>query len=237
MIRCAPLSIDIAPTKLLFQVVSQALRFVSSAIRSGHYQSLFAADNIISSLVEGVVIPNVALREHDVEQFEDDPLEFIRLDLAVTSTGTDLATRRHAAADVLQALVSSGHEANTTKVVGSWIETGLKEYGNNRTENWRSKDSAIYLLTAVATKGSTSQHGVTSTNTLVNVIDFFSNHVYEDLQSSSGDVHPILQVDAIRFLLTFRNQVRFQVVSLILKYSLNLLISLPNLNCFRCFRL
>ncbi|KAF9027107.1 Cse1-domain-containing protein [Hymenopellis radicata] len=188
------------------QVVSQALRFVSSAIRSGHYQSLFAADNIISSLVEGVVIPNVALREHDVEQFEDDPLEFIRLDLAVTSTGTDLATRRHAAADVLQALVSSGHETNTTKVVGSWIETGLKEYGNNRTENWRSKDSAIYLLTAVATKGSTSQHGVTSTNTLVNVIDFFSNHVYADLQSNSGEVHPILQVDAIRFLLTFRNQ-------------------------------
>jgi exportin-2 (importin alpha re-exporter) len=42
---------------------------------------------------------------------------------------------------------------------------------------------------------------------LVDVVKFFSEHVFEDLQAASGTVHPILQVDAIRFLLTFRNQV------------------------------
>ncbi|KAK0446106.1 CAS/CSE protein [Armillaria borealis] len=169
-------------------LVSQALRFISTAIRSGHYQSLFSSPNIVSSLVEGVVVPNTSLREHDVEQFEDDPLE------------------RHSAADVLQALVSSGYETATTEIVGKWIETGLKQYEANKTENWRAKDSAIYLLTAVATKGQTTQQGVTSTNTLVDVIKFFSEHVFQDLEASAGTVHPILQVDAIRFLYTFRNQ-------------------------------
>jgi len=51
------------------------------------------------------------------------------------------------------------------------------------------------------------QHGVTAINALVDVVKFFSDNVFEDLQAASGTVHPILQVDAIRFLLTFRNQV------------------------------
>lgn len=145
-------------------MVSQSLRFISTAIRSGYYKALFSARETISSLVQGVVVPNVALREHDVEQFEDDPLEFIRLDLAVSATGTDLATRRQAAADVLQALVGSGYEAEATEIVGSWISTGLSEYTLNKEENWKAKDSAVYLLTAVATRGSTSQVGLAHPN-------------------------------------------------------------------------
>lgn len=187
-------------------LVSQSLRFISTAIRSGYYKALFSSTETISSLVQGVVVPNVALREHDVEQFEDDPLEFIRLDLAQSSTGSDLSTRRQAAADVLQALVGSGYETETTQIVGQWISTGLSEYEANKAQNWKAKDSAVYLLTAVATRGSTSQHGVTSTNALVDVVKFFSDHVFQDLKAAPGAVHPILQVDAIRFLYTFRNQ-------------------------------
>lgn len=173
--------------------------------------------------------------DHDIEQFEDDPLEFIRLDLSIpsTSAGTiggtssEAVTRRQAAADVLKALVAGGLEEETTEVVGSLIQKGLETYSSNPRENWRSKDVAVYLLGAIATRGSTvavrplltpaislfiltfnSQQGVTSTNSRINVVDFFSNNVFQDLQASEGTVHPILQVDAIRFLNTFRNQVR-----------------------------
>jgi exportin-2 (importin alpha re-exporter) len=144
------------------QLVSQSLRFLSTAIRTGLYKSLFSTRDTISSLVQGIVVPNVTLREHDVEQFEDDPLEFIRLDLALSSTGTDLATRRQAAADVLQALVGAGSEAVATEVAGEWIGSGLAQYDANKSENWKAKDSAVYLLTAVATRGSTSQVGTFS---------------------------------------------------------------------------
>lgn len=70
-----------------------------------------------------VIVPNLGLRgeseldtflictyaigiDHEVEQFEDDPLEYIRLDLSLSSTGTggltsEGTTRRQAAADVL----------------------------------------------------------------------------------------------------------------------------------------
>jgi len=128
-----------------------------------------------------VIVPNLGLRgqckpdlllsyayaiyaEHEVEQFEDDPLEYIRLDLSLSSTGaggltSEGTTRRQAAADVLRALVSSGFEEFTTGAAGTWINQGLTQYSSNPSaENaWRSKDVAIYMLTAVATRGTTTQ--------------------------------------------------------------------------------
>ncbi|KAG1861107.1 CAS/CSE protein [Suillus subalutaceus] len=197
-------------------LVSQSLRFISTAIRSGYYKSLFSSRDTIASLVQGVIIPNIGLRDHEMEQFEDEPLEFIRLDLAFGGSASEVATRRQAAADVLQALVSSGYQTEATEIVGSWITSGLQQYNSNPAQNWKAKDSAIYLLTAVATEASTTQHGVTSTNALVDVVKFFSEHVYQDLQASAGSIHEILYVDAIRFLLTFRNQLtRDQLLSVL----------------------
>ncbi|KAG1807455.1 CAS/CSE protein [Suillus subaureus] len=197
-------------------LVSQSLRFISTAIRSGYYKSLFSSRDTIASLVQGVIIPNIGLRDHEMEQFEDEPLEFIRLDLAFGGSASEVATRRQAAADVLQALVSSGYQTEATEIVGSWITSGLQQYNSNPAQNWKAKDSAIYLLTAVATEASTTQHGVTSTNALVDVVKFFSEHVYQDLRASAGSIHEILYVDAIRFLLTFRNQLtRDQLLSVL----------------------
>ncbi|KAH8102322.1 Cse1-domain-containing protein [Cristinia sonorae] len=196
-------------------LVSQSLRFISTAIRSGYYKDLFSSKDTISSLVQGVVVPNIALREHEIEQFEDDPLEYIRLDLSLPASSGglglgshDAVTRRQAAADVIRALVSSGLDAETTEVASVWVNRGLQEYAANKSSEsgWKAKDTAVYLLTAVATRGSTTQQGVTSTNKLVDVVQFFSEHVFQDLQADVGSVHPVLQVDAIRFLHTFRTQ-------------------------------
>lgn len=151
------------PSLIHPQLVSQALRFISTAIRSGYYKSLFSSRDVISSLVQGVVVPNISLRTHDIEQFEDDPLEFIRLDLALPSgggagggVGGEASTRRQAAADVLQALVGSGYRTETTEIVGTWIQTGLEEYRKDAAANWTAKDSAVYLLGAIATEASTT---------------------------------------------------------------------------------
>lgn len=41
---------------------------------------------------------------------------------------------------------------------------------------------------------------------LVDVVAFFGQNVFTDLQAAPGSVHPILIVDAIKYLYTFRNQ-------------------------------
>ncbi|KAJ7126549.1 CAS/CSE protein [Mycena crocata] len=201
-------------------LVSQSLRFLSATIRSNHYTSLFSGATL-STIIQSIIVPNVLFRVSDEEMFTDDPLEFIRLSLfdsassssaGLASGGADGRTRRQAAADVLKALVGSGFEREATAEVEKWVQMGLAQYtsatAQDRVEGeaWKNKDGAVYLMMAVATRGSTSQHGVTSTNALVDVVQFFSNHVFDDLNAQEGSVHPILQVDAIRFLLSFRNQ-------------------------------
>ncbi|KAJ6474605.1 CAS/CSE protein [Mycena vitilis] len=201
-------------------LVSQSLRFVSATIRSNHYASLFSGATL-STIIQSIVVPNVLFRTSDEEMFTDDPLEFIRLSLfdsastssaGLASGGADGRTRRQAAADVLKALVGSGFEREATAEVEKWVQMGLAQYNSASVqdrvegEGWKAKDGAVYLMMAVATRGSTSQLGVTSTNTLVDVVQFFSSHVFADLDAQEGSVHPILQVDAIRYLLSFRNQ-------------------------------
>lgn len=94
--------------------------------------------------------------------------------------------------------------------------TNSQQYSQNPSANWKSKDTAIYLLTSIAARGSTAQRGVTSVNVLVDIVDFFGKNVYADLQAAPGSVNPILTVDAIKYLYTFRNQLtKEQLVSVL----------------------
>jgi exportin-2 (importin alpha re-exporter) len=144
-------------------------------------------------------------------------LEYIRRDLSLSSEGAG-ATRRHAASELVRALISVGLEAEITEIVMGFVVTGLASYNQNPVENWKAKDAAIYLFASIASLGSTASQGVTSTNVLVDIIKFFSENVYQDLQAGVGTIHPILQVDAIRFIHTFRYQVRNCGVTLLSFY-------------------
>lgn len=104
--------------------------------------------------------------------FTDDPLEFIRLSLfdsassssaGLASGSADGRTRRQAAADVLKALVGSGFEREATAEIEKWVQMGLAQYNSASVqdrvegEGWKAKDGAVYLMMAVATRGSTAQ--------------------------------------------------------------------------------
>lgn len=53
------------------QLVAQALRFLSTTIRIGHYKQHFSDKRMISVLVEGVVVPNIGLRGKDNAYFTE----------------------------------------------------------------------------------------------------------------------------------------------------------------------
>ena len=67
-----------------------------------HYKDLFADPNILSSICEKVILPNMDFRPSDEELFEDNPEEYIRRDIE----GSDVDTRRRAACDLVKALCS-----------------------------------------------------------------------------------------------------------------------------------
>lgn len=169
-----------------------ALNFLSSITQVQKYKNLFDNQQAISEIIEKIILPNISFREADKEAFEDEPISYVRGDLE----GSDFESRRKSATDFLREL----KEVNTnllTSTVMSYVDQFLLK------DDWESKDKAIYLFSSLAAKGSVTNIGVTSTNMLVDVVQFFTKNIASYLV---GDANPILKTDAIKFILTFRNQ-------------------------------
>jgi exportin-2 (importin alpha re-exporter) len=144
----------------------------------------------------------MTLRESDEELFEDDPIEFIRRDLE----GSDTDTRRRASADLVRSLLEL-HAQEVTQIFSTYITQYLETYNLNLVANWKSKDTAFYLITSLSAKAVTASAGATQTNEYVPVLPVFSTHVIPDLDAAvDGQIHPILKVDAIKYLTVFRGQ-------------------------------
>ena len=192
---------ELGPESKYDILVSNALHFLTAVAGSPKHAQNFNSEAILTQVVEKIVLPNMALRASDIELFEDDPIEFIRRDLE----GSDSDTRRRSTTDFLRQLLDQ-FDGLVTGVVGKYITHYLQEYSAKPAENWRSKDTALYLFASIAARGSTERKGVVHTNPLLDVVQFFQNNVAADLVASANDVHPILKVDAIKYLYTFRSQ-------------------------------
>ncbi|KAF2097453.1 putative chromosome segregation protein Cse1 [Rhizodiscina lignyota] len=188
-------------------LVSKALQFLTSVTHIRQHAEAFNNDQTLGQVVEKVILPNLSLRESDVELFEDEPIEFIRRDLE----GSDSDTRRRAATDFLRQLMEQ-FEQLVSSVVTKYIDHYLQDYASNPAQNWKSKDTAVYLFSSIAAKGSTTTaHGVRDVNTHVNILDFFQQNIASDLTNDS--LNPILIVDAIKFTYVFRSQLTPQLWS------------------------
>ncbi|CAO3609832.1 unnamed protein product [Mucor hiemalis] len=182
-------------------LVCKAFSVLSVVVKNERLSHLFADPNNLNNICEKIALPNIGLRLVDEELFEDNPIEYIRRDLE----GSDTDTRRRAAADFIRGLLER-FEAPVTKIMSEYVGRYLQTYSTNPKGNWKDKNIAIFLLVAIAARSSTMTQGVTKTNALVDVVDFFSKHVLCDLQSDVNTDIPILKVDAIKYVYTFRNQ-------------------------------
>lgn len=62
----------------------------------------------------------------------------------------------------------------------------LQKYKENPWQNWRDKDTVLYLVTSLASKGQTERHGITQTSQLVDLTSFANEHVLPELQKDAG---------------------------------------------------
>ncbi|KAG0045285.1 importin-alpha export receptor [Gryganskiella cystojenkinii] len=182
-------------------LVSKAMSFLTSVVKNGRHRDMFNSNDILSQLCEKIVLPNMGLRESDEELFEDEPIEYIRRDLE----GSDSETRRRAATELVRGLLDQ-YPAEVTAIIKTYIQHYLQRY-NNVAQNWKDKDAALFLLTSIAARSVGSQYGARETNAEVNILDFFDKHVLPDLRTPVNEpIHPILRVDAIKYVYTFRAQ-------------------------------
>uniref|UniRef100_A0A8C0P9L3 Exportin-2 n=1 Tax=Canis lupus familiaris TaxID=9615 RepID=A0A8C0P9L3_CANLF len=182
-------------------LVSNAIQFLASVCERPHYKNLFEDQNTLTSICEKVIVPNMEFRGN-YEAFEDNSEEYIRRDLE----GSDIDTRRRAACDLVRGLCKF-FEGPVTGIFSGYVNSMLQEYAKNPSVNWKHKDAAIYLVTSLASKAQTQKHGITQANELVNLTEFFVNHILPDLKSANVNEFPVLKADGIKYIMIFRNQV------------------------------
>ncbi|XP_041060624.1 exportin-2 [Carcharodon carcharias] len=182
-------------------LVSNAIQFLASVCERPHYKHLFEDQNTLTSICEKVIVPNMEFRAADEEAFEDNSEEYIRRDLE----GSDIDTRRRAACDLVRGLCKY-FEGPVTAIFSGYVNSMLQQYAKNPSINWKHKDAAIYLVTSLASKAQTQKHGITQANELVNLTDFFVNHILSDLKSPNVNEVPVLKADGIKYVMIFRNQ-------------------------------
>uniref|UniRef100_F1KQX7 Exportin-2 n=1 Tax=Ascaris suum TaxID=6253 RepID=F1KQX7_ASCSU len=186
-------------------LVNAALGFLSSICTRPHYSMMFEADGVLKTICEDVIVKNLMLRKCDIEQFDDEPNEYIKRDIE----GSDIDTRRRGASDFVRALCRR-FEGPVTGILSNVITSFLEECARDLSASWLKKDVIYCLVTAIATKTETARFGATSTSDLVNIVDFYQTHVRCDLFDEDVNRLAILKADSLKYVVTFRNQLTAQ---------------------------
>ncbi|CAF3797152.1 unnamed protein product [Rotaria socialis] len=184
------------------ELIGTAMKFLSTLAARSHHCSMFEGGDTLKIVCEQVILPNLFLRTSDVEEFEDNPEEYIRKDIEKS----DSATRRRAACDFLQALCIF-FESQVVSICSQYIDSMQKEYLQNPKQNWLKKDTCIFLVLALASKGETQKFGITKTSSLINIQAIYSSSILPELQNKDIDSLPLIKADCLKFLIDVRNQI------------------------------
>ncbi|KAF2354137.1 Exportin/Importin Cse1-like [Trinorchestia longiramus] len=200
------------------QMVSHAIHFLSTVAERDHNKSFFENEAVLSGICEKVILPNMHLRSCDEELFEDSPDQWVSQEL----DGADSETRRRAAVDFVRVLARH-FETRITQVFGAYIHSMLASYQGKRAECWRNKVAAIYLVTTLSAKGATARHGATKINSLVDIADFYSNHIFPELQNDDVNDLPLVKAECIKYLISFRSALPQECVKAALPHLVRIL--------------
>ncbi|CAH0717735.1 unnamed protein product, partial [Brenthis ino] len=192
-------------------LVSNALTFLAKVAEKNTYKNLFEDPATLSSICEKVVIPNMEFRESDMELFEDNPEEYVRRDIE----GSDVDTRRRASCDIVRTLALH-FEDKMMSIFGQYVEMMLNKYAESGGSAWVGKDTALFLVTSLASRGATQAAGVTKASPLVDLASFAANHVLPELQRPNVNELPVLKADAIKYIMTFRSLLPNDLITTVL---------------------
>ncbi|PIO60188.1 Cse1 protein, partial [Teladorsagia circumcincta] len=194
-------------------MVCSALEFLSIICQKNHYESYFVGEGVLQTIAQDVCVKNLHLRQEDLEMFEDEPIEYMKKDIE----GTDTCTRRRGAIDLVRALCRK-FEERLVPVLAQLVQSLCSD------GDWIKLDVVYCLVTAIASKTETAKSGATSTSQLINVADYYAGQVRGHLSANIDDM-PILKADALKFVVTFRNQLPAEVLVEVIQAADRLLTS------------
>ncbi|AAZ12032.1 importin-alpha re-exporter protein, putative [Trypanosoma equiperdum] len=180
-------------------IVVQGMGLLAAACR-GATREVFNNESVLVNLMTEVIMPNLALRQVDVELFGTEPDEYIQRDIE----GSDFHTRRREAGELVRALLLFFPEKT-----GPLFTAKAQELLASAAQgDWKAKDLAIYLVSALSLEGQhvSTQRGVTQClSKLVPFEPFLKQNVLSELSCGVSPQSPaIVKASCIRFVAAFR---------------------------------
>jgi len=183
-----------------------SLRFLGALVSNFRQKHLFKQQGTLDEIIKKIVVPNVQMRESDYEDFEDNPMEYIRRDIE----GSDSDTRRRLACDLIRSMCKY-FEEDTTKLCQGTIGILINDFKANPDQNWRNMDTAINMMLALSIRKYMHLVGVTEVNSNVNVHEFFTSIVMPELNRDIN-AQPVVKADVIKFFSSFRKQLPREMI-------------------------
>jgi exportin-2 (importin alpha re-exporter) len=181
-------------------LASKALDLLGTVVKNPSFSSLFGSSSALSILLKNVIIPNITLSKVDEILFTNEPIEYIKLDLEEI----DNETRRRSATDLALSIFTA-FQKEWSELFLLYIRENFDIYNSDPVNNWKNKNTAIILLTSIATTNQAASFSVANSNEFIDIVNIFSIHILPDLQSEP-QVHPILIANSIKYLLAIRNR-------------------------------
>ncbi|KAF4667750.1 Exportin-2 [Perkinsus olseni] len=195
------------------QLVSAGIKLLSSAASTKWTKSPFEEANSLQAICEHVVLPNIKLRDSDVEDFFDNPTEYIRRDME----SADQDTRRRAAMELVKGL-SKLYEQQVTDILVRYVQMLLQSVGTSTTEDaWRARDACVYLIIATAAKAQTRSKGASIVNSAVDVPAFFEQQLMPELSQAipaeNEASRAVLRASILKYIAVFRQHLPVEQLS------------------------
>eukprot|EP01132_Coremiostelium_polycephalum_P001988 gene1988-2447_t len=194
-------------------LVYSAIKFLATVSMSIKHD-IFNSIETLKHICSFIVTPNIKLRDSDLELYEDQPTEYMNRDIE----GSDSDTRRRAAIELVRGL-RKYFDVQVTQLLEADIAQLLDHYQQNPTKNWLSKDSAIFLVTALAVKSEKpilqqiqqltpqqlQEEAIIAEKKLMKTLEFFNKEIIPELMKPTNE--QILKADCLKFITIFRNQI------------------------------
>lgn len=123
-------------------LATRSIRFFSSLLVRAAYVPMFQTEGTLPNMVERIILPNLQLREMEIENFEDQPKEFMLTEIE----GSDSESRRAAVQDLLRSMCRF-LEKETVEICTRHIHSLLQRFSANPNDNWAAKDVAVRVDT------------------------------------------------------------------------------------------
>lgn len=119
-------------------LATTSINFLSSLLEKEMHKNLFNSEATLREIILKIVIPNLMFRESDEEKFEDDPKEYILIEIE----GSDYESRRKCSHNLLKSMCRH-FEMQTTTICSEHVGSMLAEYSKDPNSNWTAKDAAV----------------------------------------------------------------------------------------------